>query len=409
MTDPANSELHKQRASSSETQHHADSPAQPLKPAIRRANSNGKSKISKTVSFDAEPLDDPQPSTLHANLELEDLPLDSVDQDDVENGAYASEDGEDDLVVYNEALDQVDALSGSLSELSRRGTMDSELSTAASGSGRRGEIESLLLAPVDDFDESSSADSLLDRHGADSSASGGNREVTALDRSVSINTMMQSSKTVDVGSQVSEEASSHTGKTRTMSYGSPITLNRPEFSNIPPMGGFAEVPLTLADQGGPFDGLVHCDTVDSLGRPVIVVNTSALPKKSQRSQAFAYISESLEPIISQGPYVLMFASFQSETLAKVPAAWVVSAYRKLSRPFKKNVEFVVLVRPNRVLKGLLKVMSLVVKKKAKKKVKQIKYLTDIEMATNGEVGIRHLGTKVIALMGHDGITPNGEN
>ncbi|GMH41538.1 hypothetical protein BSKO_09448 [Bryopsis sp. KO-2023] len=407
MTDPATSELHKRRISGEQQRHAESSPSQPLKPAIKTSSSTETPKISKTVSFDAGPVSNGGPTALQESLELDDLPLESTDQEPENEGEDESDD-EDDLVVYNEA-EEGDTLSGSLSELSRRGTMDSELSTGASGSGRRGEIESLLLAPVDDFDDSSSDDSLLDNSGRGSAAAARNREAIDLDRPVGINTAGQSNRTVDISRQTSEESNSRNGKSRSMSYGSPITLNRPEFSNCPPMGGFAEVPLMLTDQGGPFDGLIYCDTVDSMGRPVVVLNTSALPKKSMRNQAFAYISESLEPIIAQTPYVLMFASFRSETLAKVPAAWVVGAYRKLSRPFKKNVEFVVLVRPNRLLKGLLKVMSVVVKKKAKRKVKQIKYLPDIERVTNGEVGIQHLGPKVIALMGHDGVTKNEEN
>lgn len=177
---------------------------------------------------------------------------------------------------------------------------------------------------------------------------------------------------------------------------SPVTLNHAAFREAQ-QGLFADVPLMVDNHGGVFEGLVYCETVDSLGRPIVVVNTSAIPKKSLRNQAFEYISKSLEGIISKGPYILIFAAIDSEKLAKVPAAWIVAAYRKLTRPFKKNVEYLILVRPNRVLRGILKIMSFVVKKKARNKVKQVSQLSSVGLVTNGEVQVEHLSLQVLSL------------
>ena len=86
---------------------------------------------------------------------------------------------------------------------------------------------------------------------------------------------------------------------------------------------------------------------------------------------------------------------QVTSLSSVSATWVVSAYRKLTRPFKKNVKFIVLVRPSLWLKALLKIMRMVVKKKAHNKVKIVRYLEDMAIATGGEVAMEHLSISVL--------------
>lgn len=48
-----------------------------------------------------------------------------------------------------------------------------------------------------------------------------------------------------------------------------------------------------------FRGLVFHDGVDSLGRPVIVVNADAMAPKVSRKSACAYMLQRLEPIVVQ--------------------------------------------------------------------------------------------------------------
>eukprot|EP00803_Ostreobium_quekettii_P005970 evm.model.scf_1924.4 EVM.evm.TU.scf_1924.4 scf_1924:17980-20625(-) len=168
--------------------------------------------------------------------------------------------------------------------------------------------------------------------------------------------------------------------------------------------GLAEIPL-ISQAGQPFEGLLHCDTTDSAGHPVVVVNTGALPRVPfgavrARTAALNYIRDALEPVVERGPYVLIFTSFQVSSLSQVNTAWVVSAYRKLTRPFKKNVKFIVLVRPSLWLKALLKVMGMVVKQKARRKVKIVRFLEDMALATGGEVSVEHLGTSVLKALEH---------
>ena len=74
----------------------------------------------------------------------------------------------------------------------------------------------------------------------------------------------------------------------------------------------------------------------------------------------------------QGPYVLvMVATGQHQKSNKLPAMWLISAYRNLSRPFRKNVRYILLVRPTGGLKALVACIRPFVSGKAAKKVKQV--------------------------------------
>ena len=53
---------------------------------------------------------------------------------------------------------------------------------------------------------------------------------------------------------------------------------------------------------------------------------------------------------------------------RLPASWLVSTYRSLARPFRKNVKYIVLVRPSGMLKALLAFIRPFVSGKAHRKV-----------------------------------------
>lgn len=150
-----------------------------------------------------------------------------------------------------------------------------------------------------------------------------------------------------------------------------------------------------------FKGMLFHDGVDSQGRPVIVVNTDAVgTARKARSQAVQYMLHRLEPIVTQGPYVLvMVATGQHQKSNKLPAMWLISAYRSLSRPFRKNVRYILLVRPTGGLKTLVACIRPFVSAKAARKVRKVESLADIAAATSGEVTIQHLGTRFAAAAG----------
>lgn len=74
----------------------------------------------------------------------------------------------------------------------------------------------------------------------------------------------------------------------------------------------------------------------------------------------------------QGPYVLvMVATGRHQNSNKLPAMWLISAYRSLSKPFRKNVRYIVLVRPTSGLKTLVAIIRPFVSSKAARKVKKV--------------------------------------
>lgn len=78
----------------------------------------------------------------------------------------------------------------------------------------------------------------------------------------------------------------------------------------------------------------------------------------------------------QGPYVLvMIATGQHQKSNKLPAMWLISAYRNLSRPFRKNVRYILLVRPTGGLKTLVACIRPFVSAKAAKKVKKVMHVS----------------------------------
>lgn len=150
-----------------------------------------------------------------------------------------------------------------------------------------------------------------------------------------------------------------------------------------------------------FKGMLYHDGVDSQGRPVIVVNTDAVGTgRKARSQAMQHMLHRLEPIVTQGPYVLvMVATGRHQNSNKLPAMWLISAYRSLSKPFRKNVQYIVLVRPTSGLKTLVAIIRPFVSSKAARKVKKVDSLAGIAAATDGEVTLQHLGSRFAAASG----------
>ena len=75
----------------------------------------------------------------------------------------------------------------------------------------------------------------------------------------------------------------------------------------------------------------------------------------------------------QGPYVLLLVSLGGGSKSNtVQTGLLVSAYRGLSRPFRKNVKYIILVRPSKPLKALLSFLRPFVSRKAHRKVLKVR-------------------------------------
>ncbi|KAK9825463.1 hypothetical protein WJX81_005184 [Elliptochloris bilobata] len=149
-----------------------------------------------------------------------------------------------------------------------------------------------------------------------------------------------------------------------------------------------------------FQGMLYYDGVDSLGRPVVVVNADAVAAKVSRRAAGQYMLRQLEPLVAQGPYVLVLLNTgHAHRSNRLPAGWLLTTYRSLSRPFRKHVKRIVLVRPSAGLKALLALLRPFASRKAGRKIVAVESLTGIEAATRGEVAIAHLGPRFAAAAG----------
>jgi len=138
-----------------------------------------------------------------------------------------------------------------------------------------------------------------------------------------------------------------------------------------------------------FQGLVYCDGVDSLGRSVVVLNADAVPPR-MKSAAVTYVRARIEPIVAQGDYVLLVTAEKGVSL---PTFWVLGAYQGLPRPFRKNVQYIIMVKPSGFLRAIMSFMRPFVSKKAARKIKLLEKVEDIADATDGEVTLQHLGAR----------------
>eukprot|EP00884_Botryococcus_braunii_P017516 jgi/Botrbrau1/4448/Bobra.0348s0036.3 len=169
----------------------------------------------------------------------------------------------------------------------------------------------------------------------------------------------------------------------------------------PPPGAAAYVaPPQIDDDVGmayeppEYQGMLFYDGVDARGRPVVVVNADvALSVPSKRKAALEFILHRLEPIITQGPYVLVLVNTGHNKSGRMPSGWLFQAWRKLTRPFRKNVAYIVLVRPSKWLKTLLAMIRPFLSRKAHRKVLVAESLLLLPDLTQGEVNLHHLGPR----------------
>ncbi len=136
-----------------------------------------------------------------------------------------------------------------------------------------------------------------------------------------------------------------------------------------------------------FKGLLYEDGMDALGRPVIVLDADAIPPR-MRSSAVTYVRTHLDPIVNAGDYVIVFTAKK----ATLPTFWILGAYQSLPRPFRKNVQFIILVKPSGFLRAIMAFMRPFVSAKAARKIKLVESVEEIEVATEREVTRSSLGS-----------------
>lgn len=68
---------------------------------------------------------------------------------------------------------------------------------------------------------------------------------------------------------------------------------------------------------------------------------------------------------------MVASGHQGDTSSKLPAMWLIRAYRSLTRPYKKNVKYIVLVRPSAMLSAMMVVLRPFLSLKAARKLHKV--------------------------------------
>jgi len=123
------------------------------------------------------------------------------------------------------------------------------------------------------------------------------------------------------------------------------------------------------------------------------VRTTAIPAgAAQRAEALSHMKAWLTHLVEAGPYVLLLVNEPGGGAGHPGSLWLVSAFRALGRPFKKNVQYVVFHRPSAFLKTLLYMLKAFISAKATRKWRMIGTVAEVATATGGEVQLEHLGS-----------------
>lgn len=167
---------------------------------------------------------------------------------------------------------------------------------------------------------------------------------------------------------------------------------------LPQSMGMANIPLSSNptpiapyDDGLP-EGLLFFDGRDSLGRPVIVLCTAAMPPTSGgRKEVLVKMKDILTPVVEED-YVLLLITDSDKGSSNYSPVYLLSSFRALGRSFRKNVKWVIFHRPTYFVRTVLYMAKAFISSKATKKWRNVSALKDIGNHTNGEVTFEHLGS-----------------
>ena len=174
----------------------------------------------------------------------------------------------------------------------------------------------------------------------------------------------------------------------------------PMYSVSPGTGAVIE-PGSVPPQVSPSSippGLLFYDGKDAQGRTVVVLRTGSMPETySGRSAALAEMKEVLTPIVEE-PYVLLLITAENGYRSYNPM-WLLSSFRALGRPFKKNVQYVLFHKPSYFVRSVLAMTKAFVSAKASKKWRTLKSLEELGEKTEGDVTMGSLGSATQHLSG----------
>ena len=83
-------------------------------------------------------------------------------------------------------------------------------------------------------------------------------------------------------------------------------------------------------------------------------------------------------MLAQGPYVLVLVARgaqgtgpEDERRSRLPAMWLIKAYTRLTRPYKKNVKYIILERPSTLMSSMIVLLRPFTSLKAARKLRQV--------------------------------------
>ena len=176
----------------------------------------------------------------------------------------------------------------------------------------------------------------------------------------------------------------------------------PMYSVSPESGAVIIEPESVPPHASPSSippGLLFFDGRDAQGRTVVVLRTGAMPETySGRSAALAEMKEVLTPIVEE-PYVLLLITTAEKGHRSYSPMWLLSSFRALGRPFKKNVQYVLFHKPSYFVRSVLAMTKAIISAKASKKWRTLKSLEELGEKTEGDVTMESLGSAMQHLSG----------
>lgn len=125
--------------------------------------------------------------------------------------------------------------------------------------------------------------------------------------------------------------------------------------------------------------IVFQSGIDNERRPIVVLSSPALPdpKEVNYDDLLTRIMDQMELFVQNEYTVVFFAGGSSH---RPPWAWLWSAYRRLSRPFRKNCRRLFICHPTFFTRSLVRIVSTgsaVLSPKFAKKITQVKSLSEL--------------------------------
>jgi len=120
---------------------------------------------------------------------------------------------------------------------------------------------------------------------------------------------------------------------------------------------------------------------------------SSFAGRTERTAGLEYIKSRLEPIVNRGGTysIVILPARNKRSSSTWDAYWLLSQYKTLPKPLRKNVQLLVWVNPTSLTKVAIALAKPFVSSKATKKIRTIKSVEELEKATGGKIKKDQLG------------------